>query len=549
MSGTPGLEDIFAVMAAASVGDTTARVAVSDAPRLEDPTTRVAVALNLLLDDLARREREVAQSRDQYRQLFELSPLPTWLFDRATLAFLAVNDAAVQHYGYSREEFLAMNIADIRPEADVQRLREDVQELRPSHGPEPWRHRKKDGTVISVEITSRDFFYQGRHARLVLANDVTAREQALAALRQSEARFARLAESGLIGITIVDLDGRLLEANDAFLAMIQWRREDLARGVHVDEITPPESRGVGEAVLGQLRRNAAVKTFEKQYLRRDGTRVPALVGPVALDARRVISFIVDLSERQRLEQVSRQAFELEVENRRILEASRMKSMFLGNMSHELRTPLNAIIGFTGVLLMRLPGPLTDEQERQLAIEKSSAAHLLCLINDLHDLSKIESGQLTLARERVHVQPILEDVRASLQPLAAAKQLEFRLEAPRQPVHVTADPRSLKQILINLVGNAIKFTQRGSVVVSLAEQNSGAVPEAVVTVADTGIGIAPEDQGRVFAAYEQMGSDAREGTGLGLNLSQNLARLMGGTVGFDSEYGQGSRFWLTLPVAP
>lgn len=548
MTRAPTFDDIFAVMSAASVGDTAARVPVPEAPRPNDVPTRFALALNLLLDDLALRAVELRISENHYRQLFEFSPLPMWVYDSETLAFLAVNDAAVLHYGYTREEFLGMTIREIRPEEDVPRLMADIRSREPVQGPHVWKHRKKDGTIISVEVSSRDFSRNGRRARLVLANDITARERAEEALRQSEARFSCLHESGLIGISVADLSGKILEANDSFLAMVQASRDELQRGLHVSDLTAPEFRGLGDTILEQLRKHGTARTFEKEFLRKDGRCVRALVGPALLDSERIISFILDISERQRLEQLSRQAFELETENRRILEASRMKSVFLGNMSHELRTPLNAIIGFTGVLLMRLPGPLTGEQERQLAIVKSSADHLLLLINDLLDLSKIESGKVTIVREQVHVQALLEDVRASLQPLAAAKPLEFVVTGPRDPVYVMTDVRAAKQIVINLVGNAIKFTASGSVTVTLEQRHErgGAI---VIAVTDTGVGIKTQDHERMFHAFAQMDSTARDGSGLGLHLSRNLAELIGGTIDFESEYGKGSRFWLTLPRNP
>jgi protein-histidine pros-kinase len=218
------------------------------------------------------------------------------------------------------------------------------------------------------------------------------------------------------------------------------------------------------------------------------------------------------------------------------------------MSHELRTPLNAIIGFTGTLLMKLPGPLTIDQEKQLRTVQTSARHLLSLINDLLDLAKIESGKVTLNPEPLACQAVVQDVLTALKPLAEAKNLTFETHLPDSELSVVADRRALNQILLNLVNNAIKFTERGSVrlEVTRALRDARSVTEFVVR--DTGVGIRPEDLSRLFEAFSQVDPASkkhREGTGLGLHLSRKLAELMGGRVSVASEYGQGSTFTLCL----
>ena len=248
-------------------------------------------------------------------------------------------------------------------------------------------------------------------------------------------------------------------------------------------------------------------------------------------------------------------------------ANRAKSEFLASMSHELRTPLNAILGFTGTLLMRLPGPLNPDQERQLTTVKTSAQHLLALINDILDLAKIEAGKVELAREPVVCQAVLSEVAASLQPLALQKGLGFMLSMPDAPLTLASDRRALSQILINLINNAIKFTDQGEVRIDLAhrapaadagaliigEQSpalSRAEGSVIVRVHDTGIGIRAEDQARLFQAFERVppsGGRWREGTGLGLRLSHKLAALLGGEIRLVSEYGVGSTFTLILPI--
>ncbi|MCC5839963.1 MAG: GAF domain-containing protein [Opitutales bacterium] len=234
---------------------------------------------------------------------------------------------------------------------------------------------------------------------------------------------------------------------------------------------------------------------------------------------------------------------------RALESDRLKSAFLATMSHELRTPLNSILGFTGVILQELPGPINQEQRTQLGMVRDSGRHLLSLITDILDLSKIEAGRLTL--EWLPFDPLAaaESVVHSLQPQADGKGLALRLLDERKdkdgPLH--GDRRRIEQILINLVNNAIKFTYEGSVTVSLADENTG----IRFVVADTGVGMTEDEQKMIFEPFRQLeGGIARtqEGTGLGLAISLRLARLSGGSLNVKSAPREGSTFTLRLPYS-
>ena len=221
------------------------------------------------------------------------------------------------------------------------------------------------------------------------------------------------------------------------------------------------------------------------------------------------------------------------------------------MSHELRTPLNAIIGFTGTLLMKLPGPLSKDQEHQLRTVQASGRRLLSLINDLLDLAKIESGKVELRFEHVPCQAVVEEVAQTLRPLAEAKGLEFEVVGPANEVALQTDRRALSQVLLNLANNAIKFTEKGGIriVCEVILDNGRGMIE--LSVKDTGIGIREEDQTKLFEAFSQVGAapgHRHEGTGLGLHLSQKLAGLLGGRISFESDYGKGSTFRLRLPTA-
>lgn len=244
--------------------------------------------------------------------------------------------------------------------------------------------------------------------------------------------------------------------------------------------------------------------------------------------------------------------EIAEKNLQLEESSRIKSEFVANMSHELRTPLNAILGFTGTLLMKLPGPLTSEQDKQLRTVQASARHLLSLINDLLDVEKIESGKLDVTLEKVVLQTAIRDVFETMEPLAAQKNLEFRISMPQAPIMIHTDRRALSQIIINLLNNAIKFTESGQVSVRLSRRRAGTVGTVEVVVSDSGIGILPERQSHLFRAFTQLDASSTrrfDGTGLGLYLSQRLAGLLGGDLRCKSVFGKGSVFTLALPLQP
>ncbi|MBI3415842.1 MAG: MASE1 domain-containing protein [Verrucomicrobia bacterium] len=276
-----------------------------------------------------------------------------------------------------------------------------------------------------------------------------------------------------------------------------------------------------------------------------------------------------VAERQRAEEAMqklnvnlvRQAHELAEETERAKAADRLKSAFLATMSHELRTPLNSIIGFTGLLHQGLAGPLNGEQKKQIGMVLGSSRHLLTLVNDVLDLTKIEAGDLQVSFEPFAVRDALQRCRELLMPLAERKNLRLEVRVAPEVGQIVNDRRRVEQVLINLVGNGIKFTDKGQVTVladvlpdgapnsgRLAANHHGAVVR--IQVVDSGIGIRPEELGKLFNAFRQLDSGLNrqhEGTGLGLVICEKLLKAMGGDIAVQSQWGAGSTFTVTLPV--
>jgi protein-histidine pros-kinase len=224
-----------------------------------------------------------------------------------------------------------------------------------------------------------------------------------------------------------------------------------------------------------------------------------------------------------------------------------KDRFLASMIHELRVPLNAILGYTGILLMKLPGPLTSEQEKQIKNVEINANHLLSIVNDLLTISKIQSGDISLHLEKINCADLIKEVAASLSSLVESKELSLKVDVSEKSFEVKTDRRILKQILLNILDNAIKYTDKGRVTIKLHQSSASSV---VIDISDTGIGIKEEDKTKLFNAFERIKQPEKliAGTGLGLYISKYLIELLGGKIELKSEYGKGSCFSILIPDA-
>jgi PAS domain S-box-containing protein len=367
-------------------------------------------------------------------------------------------------------------------------------------------------------------------------------------LVQSEQRWRRFIESNIIGVLILEHD-RIIEANDAFLKMVGYTRDELVSPrLSWRSITPPESLERSDAARAELRTRGTCAPFEKQYLRKDGSRVWVMMASVAVDGGdQWMNFVLDISDRKHATVEREAAYEREHAARtQAEEATRLKDEFLANVSHELRTPMNAIIGWTHLLRS---GRLDDSQ-RQRALESidRGARSQAKLIEDLLDVSRIVSGKLSLTLQPVDLGAVVEAAMESQRPAAQGKGLQLE-KGPTPPQFVVmGDTGRLQQVFLNILSNAVKFTPAGGRIdVRLATKNGN----AEVAITDTGEGIAPDFVPYVFDRFRQAdGTSTRShmGLGLGLAIVRHVLELHGGEVRVASPgEGKGATFTVTIPL--
>ncbi|HEX8552343.1 MAG TPA: ATP-binding protein [Abditibacteriaceae bacterium] len=385
----------------------------------------------------------------------------------------------------------------------------------------------------------------------------------LSELAESEAKlsqFKSLLDATLDSVLIFEPESlRYTYVNHGAMRHLGYDCEELMDMRPID-IKPSVTEAQYRSMLEPLRSGEkASLTFEIEHQRKDGTLVPVevMLQYITLpgDGSSFVSIVRDISERKRAQEALIAAKDVaERERERAERANRAKSEFIASVSHELRTPLNAILGFSKLLLNPRIGPLNEDQQSYVGDVVQSSEHLLHLINDILDLSKIEAGKMTLDRSDFVLKDVLEQSLAAMREEARSQNLALDLEiAPEIAAleNVSGDERKVRQVMYNLLSNAVKFTPAGgSIKVKSWRESSPDGEVAVVSVCDTGVGIAAEDQSRIFAAFEQVdGSYARErpGTGLGLAITHSIVELHGGKITLESEEGKGSVFTFCLPL--
>jgi PAS domain S-box-containing protein len=533
---------------------------------------RVATHLAAVAIERDRAAQALTESESRFHAFMDASPAIAWMTDDQG-RHLYMNVRWDEAFGLNRDEWIGKTAEDlVSPEAAA-RIRESDHALLAQNVP--------------LEIPEEDVVLQGEHhvwrlfkfpfrstgdQRFIggIALDITKRKEAEAALREVEERLQVVVENLREGLIVADPDGNFLHWNPAALRILGFDDAEEGRRQQQEfyryfEIATLEDAPLAadEWPLARVRRGDTLENYEVRVRRRDSNWERLLSYSGALveyaDGHRLAFLTLsDITERKRAELLLREAneqLEQKVEARtselrtalvRAEAADRLKSAFLATMSHELRTPLNSIIGFTGIVLQELAGPLTSEQSKQLGMVRGSARHLLALINDVLDLSKIEAGQLEIRNEPFELPEAIERVVASVRPMAEKKGLELRVETDPALHVMVSDQRRVEQILLNLLNNAIKFTNTGTVTLDVDASGSS----VRLRVTDTGIGIKAADLDQLFQPFRQIDtglSRQHEGTGLGLSICRRLCELLGGSIDATSTWTQGSVFTVVLPL--
>lgn len=371
--------------------------------------------------------------------------------------------------------------------------------------------------------------------------------------RRAEAeqrKLTSIVHSSNDAIVALTVEGTITDCNRAAEILYGYSAPELI-GEPMERVVPPERRAELREARERAARGERVEPVETVRVRKDGSRldVSSALSPIFDEGNRLVGVSAisrDITTQKRAEAVERQNRELQDANRRAVEASEMKSEFLANMSHELRTPLHGIIGFSEFLVDEKVGPLNPTQKEFLNDVLNSAQHLLRLINNVLDISKVESGHLELFPESLVLGPLIQEVCTIVRPLADKHRVALRFAAETAEFDVMIDPLRLRQVLYNLVANAVQYNRPdGSVHIEVAHDGGSQFEIAIV---DTGIGISTADQKVIFEEFRQLPTRNRpQGTGLGLAVTRRLVECMHGTIRMASQVGSGSRFTVTFPV--
>lgn len=505
-------------------------------------------------------QRRRLESRSaRFSRILENSLNEILIFDAHSLRFIDVNKMAKFNLGYPIEELRAMTPLDIQPQFSTGFFTEALEPLRTGAQPEmifTTVHRRKDQTMYPVEIYLQ-YMDENPPVFVAFARDIDDRLRMESELR----KLAQAVEQSPGSIVITNLKAEIEYVNEAFLEATGYsRREIIGQNPSIlhSGNTPRETFA---AMWGALTKGQA---WQGEFFNRDKHGKEyiehAIVAPIRSPNGTITHYVAvkdDITEKKQLTReldahrhhledlVAERTTQLAEARERAESANRAKSVFLANMSHEIRTPMNAIVGLAH--LLQRDNPREDQAVRLSKIE-SSAVHLLSIINDILDLSKIEAGRLTLEIVNFNLQEIFAHIESLFRDEIIAKGLAFHVDMSDAPTWLSGDATRLRQALFNYVGNAIKFTEQGTLSLyarTLEENDHGVLVR--FEVRDTGIGVTPEMLPSLFDAFEQGDASATRvhgGTGLGLAITRRLVLMMGGEVGADSKLGSGSTFWFT-----
>jgi len=500
--------------------------------------------------ELLRRE---AALRRQFVDLFENSTDAIYTHD-LDYTITSWNRAAELLTGYTRDEVLTKKISHLLTSASIERAAEMTNLKLQGQASTTYEidFVAKDGRRIPVEVSARLIEEEGKVIGVQgAARDISERKKAQEALRSSEQRYRLLFQRNMAGVVRSTVDGRVIDCNQSFAKILGYSSPEEVLQHRAQEFYG--DTGGRDALLSRLKEHKAVTFYELCLRRKDGSRVWVLENSNLVESNNgappeIEGTLIDITERKRAEEESRHAKEAAEA------ANRAKSEFLANVSHEIRTPLNGVVGMTE---LALETSLSPEQHEYLEAINSSAASLLSVINDILDFPKIEARKLELDSVEFRLPDTLGEALKPLAISAQQKRLEVCLEiSPAVPEVLQGDPERLRQVIINLVGNATKFTQQGEIVLTVERQSLDLGNLCLhFSVHDTGIGIPPEKHRMIFEPFAQGDGSIRRkfnGTGLGLTICARLVEMMGGKIWLESQEGNGSTFHFTAcfrPAAP
>ncbi len=498
------------------------RYTEQDKELLEFVSDQIAMAI-----ERKRAEQAVRESEARYRLLFENNPQPMLVFDEHTLEILAVNEAAVRHYEYTRDEFLHMTIKDIRPPDDVPALlRELARDRGPLHDSGQWRHKKKDGTVFDVDIVSHVIRFGDRSARLVLATDITDRKLAEEELRRSESKFRGLFEAAAEAILLIDREANLLDVNPAGEPVLGVPRDRLV-GRNIQEFIVPDELERARGYLRDVLRGAKVSDpFEARILTADGRRRSVEVRSRSVRGVERAPFV---------EMLVRDVTDEKAIQRRLMESERLASIgsMAGYVAHEINNPLANISLLVASAERKTKDAGLLEKLAKIKAQRRQAASIL---SDILSFSKQREIQAVESDLRAIVGAAIDQVAPYRK-----KSVAVHRSLGDGPVLAEVDPLQMQEVFVNLLKNALEATASGSVTVGLEERGDS----LAVRVADTGAGISPDVIDRLFEPFFTTKKKAG-GTGLGLALCKNVVAAHGGQIQVSSELGKGAIFTVLIP---